>query len=412
LEHHDTKPLNKVVIVKDKESNTETQYNNTIPLLESSLDALARDFYKMKIKEIDNPLVLDIEYNPNKSYLEIYNGKINLFNKQEYIKNFNKEVKQGDYPLIKHLLSSMFGTCYESKINFLKFKYQNPFINTGFAFVLYGANQIGKSTFIESLLGAIFGLQNIAPNERINKGEDFKFNSNWISKVVTCFEEFRAKDSEAIDTLKALIKSNYYNREGKGSNKELIPHYNTYYINTNDYPIFLETQKDSKRFIVLDLGNFNSNSNPLYKIDSTESDFINEIPYFIHDLINGDCIRPQYEDFDKINTLNKYTTNNTDIWINIFNDLVNESNIDYLENEAGFYFPLIKSNNNIELINDELNKELGNSLLKQIRYNKKQLVTKIIDLKSNLFDISINGSNPKRVNNRVLQDYILIKKGC
>lgn len=422
LEHHDTKPLNKVVTINIKEdvvddkgkvkkvSTGETESYNTIPLLESSLDGLAREFYKMKIKDIDNPLVLDIEYNPNKSYLEIYNGKINLFNKHDYIKHFNKQAKQGDYPLIKHLLTNMFGECYNAKLNFLKYKYQNPFINTGFAFVLYGANQIGKSTFIETLLSNIFGMTNISPNNKINKGEDFKFNSNWIDKLVTCFEEYKASDSDSIDTLKALIKANYYNKEGKGSNKELIPHYNTYYINTNDYPVFLEKQRDSKRFIVLDLGNFNSESNPLYKKDSKESDFINEIPYFIYDLINGECTRPQYEDFDKINTLNLYTTNNIDIWINVFNDLINKSNIDYIEAESGFFFPITKSNSNIELINDELNKELGNSMLKSVNYNKKQLISKIIDLKNGRFKTSINGSKSKRVKDRVLQDYIFVSK--
>ena len=422
----DSKPLNKFVTIHiteditDKEGNIkkkktgETITYNTIPLLESSLEEIEKEVYKQQLQNINKPLELDEEYNTEKEYLEIYNNKINLFNKQDYLKYFNKGGEiiptKGEYPLIKHLLLNMFGECYEDKLNFLRFKYQNPFINTGFAFVLYGANQIGKSTFIDKLLLNIFGLQNTSPNENINKGEDLKFNSGWVDKMITCFEEYKASDSVSIDTLKILIKANKYNKEGKGINKELIPHYNTYYINTNDYPVFLEEQKNSKRFIVLDLAKFNSDSNPLYKIDSTESDFINEIPYFIYDLMNSECVRPQYKDFDAINTLNNYTNNNNNIWINIFRDLIKNSNIDYIPHSTGYYIPLLKSNSNIELINQELNSELGNSLIKSVNYNKQQLITKIIDLKSDLFKTCLNGNGnkKKKVNGRVLNDYILI----
>lgn len=425
----DTKPLNKFVTieltedVQDKNGNIKKKKTgekityNTIPLLENSKNDTVKEEYKKLLQNITEPLALEEEYNTQREYLEIYNNKINLFNRQDYTKHFNKggeiEAKQGDYPLIKYLLKNMFGVCYDAKINFLRYKYQNPFINTGFAFVLYGANQIGKSTFIDTLLLNIFGRQNTAPIEKLNKGEDFKFNSGWIGKLVTCFEEFNASDVDSINTLKALIKANYYNKEGKGINKEEILHFNTYYINTNNHPVFLEGEKASKRFVVLDLCKFNSENNPLYKKDSTESDFIDEIPYFIYDLINGECKRPQYEDFDKINTLNDYATNNVYIWANVFRDLINQSNnFDCIPDETGYYIPLIKANINIDLINDELNKELGNSILKQVKYNKKQLISKIIDLKSEKFKTCLNGNGnkKKKINGRVLNDYIFIDK--
>ena len=151
------------------------------------------------------------------------------------------------------MLQKMFKDDYNSIINFLSYRLKNPMINVKLAFVLYGINKSGKSTFVNSFLPSLFGKQNVKGELNIIKTEDLTFNQKFIGRMFTCFEEFFTDNDSLVDKFKNMITADSYDVNEKFMVEYEMPHYNTYILNTNNYPQWLEKEAKSGRFIVLSI---------------------------------------------------------------------------------------------------------------------------------------------------------------
>lgn len=371
----------------------------TLPIVHNSFN-LPEDklFYAREMQKIKEESV-DIVYNTNQ-FLSVEDKKLNFFDTKTILKEINSKKEVKDFPLINFYLKSMFNENYDEFINFLSFRYKNPFINPKISFVLYGSNQIGKSTFITSLLSKIFGSFNVAPNLAINKNEDFHFNAKFINKIFTCIEEFNSNDKKIVETFKNLVIATTYDKNDKFKSEIHVPHFNTYIINTNHYPQWVEQQEKSRRFVVLSL------NKQLFLENSNVEDFEAEIPAFINFINNLNPKKPIYEDFNKINTLFKYTNSENNIWTSVLSEFVDSRDcIKRIKDNETF---LLINTKTMTAINAIYNDMQGNTGQNIENFNIKRFVSKIIDLKSD----SITGvyQKAKKINGAVWNDYIVIKK--
>lgn len=392
------KPFIKMVKNKDKDNSEEYA---TLPVIHNSFNNKEdKLFYLQQIQQIKEESV-DVIYTTDYPYLEVVNGKINYFDVNSIKKEINNQKIDKEFPLINFYLKNMFGKNYNEFINFLSFRYQNPFINTKISFVLYGSNQIGKSTFITSFLSKIFGSFNVSPNLSVNKNEDFHFNAKFINKIFTCIEEFNSNDKKIVETFKNLIISNSYDKNDKFKAEIHVPHYNTYIINTNHYPQWVEQQEKSKRFIVLSL------NKQLFMDDSSIEDFEYEIPSFINFISNFNCKKPLYEDFDAVNTLANYTSSDNNIWASVLGEFIEsrESIKKIKDNEIY----LRVNSKTIITINAIYNEIQGNTGQNIVNFNIKSFISKIVDIKSD--KITAFYQKPKKIDGAVWNDYIIIQTG-
>lgn len=387
-----------IKMVKNKDTGEEY---TTLPVIHSSFnDKEDKLFYLQAMQNIKEESV-DIIYTTDYPYLEVRDGKINYFNVDSIKKEINTQKINKEFPLISFYLKNMFSENYNEFINFLAFRFQNPFINPKISFVLYGSNQIGKSTFITSFLSKIFGSFNVAPNLSINKNEDFHFNAKFINKIFTCIEEFNSKDKKIVETFKNLIVSNSYDKNDKFKTEIHVPHFNTYIINTNHYPQWLEQQEKARRFIVLSL------NKQLFLENSLIEDFEDEIPAFINFINDFNCKKPLYEDFEKINTLSKYTSNDNNIWANVLSEFI--ASRDSIQKAKDNEIYLRINSKTITTINAIYNDLQGNTGQNIVNFNIKSFISKIIDIKSDR--ITAFYQKPKKIDGAVWNDYIIIKTG-
>jgi hypothetical protein len=237
------------------------------------------------------------------------NGNIyfNLYNYPSKItKNINKESQSGNFNLIKTYLNNIFGeNGYHQIVNFLAYRYQNPLKLVDFSFVFTGSKQIGKSSFSEYFLPAIFGDSNIAISN-ISSIDQLNFNSSIVGKMFVNFDEFHLQDKNAIEYFKHKIKAKKHELHEKGKEKEDIPNLSNYIFTNNSIPSILENMHDARRFVVRKL------KKKLYVENSTIDDFLSEIPCFIDYISNLEVVKPKYEDFDCCNDIMDFNHSKND----------------------------------------------------------------------------------------------------
>jgi len=227
------------------------------------------------------PVFKDFCNEPNYvDYKPIVNGHYNI------AKPLIHEIKEGEFPTIRHLFNHIFGDQVNLGYAYIQLGLLKPKQKLPALCLVSQENQTGKSTFINLVDSIFYGNCAIVKNDDI-KGD---FNAHYIAKNWVCVDETKLEGHAIMAKIKALVTQKSTTVNEKNVSVFRVPTHTKLVIASNKELDFLEITTEDLRFWVVKVPPIKS-FDPLY-----EDKIVGEIPAFIHYLINQPLIYPEKKD--------------------------------------------------------------------------------------------------------------------
>lgn len=228
-----------------------------------------------KIEKFEN--FANVPDNNPLTYKRNIQGCYNLY---EPIKHLPVE---GNYDNTNDFLKHLFGDKIDIAIDWLTLLYKQPTQMLPAICLVSKENRTGKTTFLRWLCKIYDSNSIILGNEDLSSN----FNSSWATKLIIGVDETVIEKNLVKEKIKRLVTDDEILVERKGIDKNSVPFVGKFILLSNNESNFIKFDKEDTRFFVSKV--------PVVKImdANLETKLTNEIPAFLHFLINRKLSYPE-----------------------------------------------------------------------------------------------------------------------
>lgn len=211
------------------------------------------------------------------NYQQVINEKYNIANPLAY------ELKEGEFPTIKHLFQHIFGEQWEFGFAYVQIGLMMPKQKMPVLCLVSKTNETGKTTFIDFLNSMFWGNAKIIGNKDIKSD----FNFHYAAKQWIMVDESKLDGHENTSKIKQMSTQQEVNINEKFASITSLPFHGKIILLSNDERGFLEIGDADTRYWVVKVPPIKTfDPNYLEKLEK-------EIPAFLYYLKNEPLIYPE-----------------------------------------------------------------------------------------------------------------------